>query len=59
MARRIAFGEALRLEAQVIKLKENFGELRGAASVAGELVAEGQMRFAIADAAAVTPGLGG
>lgn len=53
MHRPVALGETLRLEARVVKLKENFGELRGMAYVGGELVAEGQMRFAIADAGSV------
>lgn len=43
-------GETLRVEAEVIKLRESFGELRGAIYRDGQLVAEGQMRFAIADA---------
>lgn len=57
MLRPVSLGETLRLEAQVVKLKENFGELRGTAYAGEELVAEGQMRFAIADAASVAPGL--
>jgi 3-hydroxymyristoyl/3-hydroxydecanoyl-(acyl carrier protein) dehydratase len=59
MLRPVELGESLRVEAQVVKIKENFGELKGAAYAGGELVAEGQMRFAIADAASVAPGLGG
>lgn len=43
-------GESLRLEASVLKLKENFGELRGLAFRDDVLVGEGRMRFAIADA---------
>jgi 3-hydroxyacyl-[acyl-carrier-protein] dehydratase len=42
-------GESLHLEAQVLKIRENFGELRGAIYREGQLVGEGQMRFAIAD----------
>ena len=53
MLRPVALGETLRLEARVVKLKENFGELRGMAYAGEELVAEGQMRFAIADAESV------
>ena len=49
-------GDTLRVEAEVIKIGELFGELRGTAFRDGELIAEGQMRFAIADAAAVRPG---
>jgi 3-hydroxymyristoyl/3-hydroxydecanoyl-(acyl carrier protein) dehydratase len=52
----VTSGDTLRVEAEVIKMGGRFGELRGTASRNGELVAEGQMRFAIADAAAV--GLG-
>jgi 3-hydroxymyristoyl/3-hydroxydecanoyl-(acyl carrier protein) dehydratase len=46
-------GDTLRLEAEVLKLGELFGELRGAAYRDGELIAEGQMRFALASAADV------
>ncbi len=46
-------GDTLRVEAEIIKIGPVFGELRGTAYRQGELVAEGQMRFAIADAAAV------
>lgn len=52
----IAPGDTLRVEAEVIKIGSIFGELRGAAYCEGELVAEGQMRFAIANAADVMPG---
>jgi 3-hydroxymyristoyl/3-hydroxydecanoyl-(acyl carrier protein) dehydratase len=58
MRRPVRYGESLRLEARVVRLKETLGELRGAAYVGKELVAEGRMRFAIADAAAVASGLG-
>jgi 3-hydroxyacyl-[acyl-carrier-protein] dehydratase len=47
-------GDTLRVEAEVIKLREAFGELRGAIYREGRLVAEGQMRFAIASADALT-----
>jgi 3-hydroxymyristoyl/3-hydroxydecanoyl-(acyl carrier protein) dehydratase len=43
-------GDTLRVEAEVVKLRENFGELRGAVYRDGILVAEGQMRFGIANA---------
>jgi 3-hydroxymyristoyl/3-hydroxydecanoyl-(acyl carrier protein) dehydratase len=49
-------GDTLRVEAEVVKMGAFFGELRGAAYRHGELIAEGQMRFAIADAAQVMPG---
>jgi len=49
-------GDTLQVEAEVIKMGELFGELRGTAYRDGELIAEGQMRFAIADADAVMPG---
>ncbi len=44
------------MEVVVLKLRENFGELRGAVYRDDELVAEGQMRFAIANAADLLPG---
>lgn len=44
-------GDTLRVEAEVVKLRENFGELRGTAYRNGKLVAEGQMRFGIANPA--------
>lgn len=46
-------GDTLRLEAEVLKLGERFGELRGAAYREGVLIAEGQMRFAVANASDV------
>ncbi len=42
-------GDSLRLEARVLKLKENFGEFYGSAFRDDELVGEGQMRFAIVE----------
>jgi len=48
-------GDLLRLEARVLKLKETFGELYGSAFRDGECVGEGQMRFAIANAADLLP----
>jgi 3-hydroxymyristoyl/3-hydroxydecanoyl-(acyl carrier protein) dehydratase len=48
-------GDTLRMEAEVIKMGERFGELRGTAYRDGELVAEGQMRFAVANAKDVLP----
>jgi 3-hydroxymyristoyl/3-hydroxydecanoyl-(acyl carrier protein) dehydratase len=48
-------GDVLCLEAEVLKLGERFGELRGTAYREGELIAEGQMRFAVANAADVLP----
>jgi 3-hydroxymyristoyl/3-hydroxydecanoyl-(acyl carrier protein) dehydratase len=50
-------GDSLRVEAEVIKLREAFGELRGAIYREGRLVAEGQMRFAIANAGDLLPSL--
>jgi 3-hydroxyacyl-[acyl-carrier-protein] dehydratase len=46
-------GDTLRVEAEVIKIGERLGELRGAIFRAGELVAEGNLRFAIAGAAGI------
>jgi 3-hydroxyacyl-[acyl-carrier-protein] dehydratase len=51
--KRVEPGDSLRLEARVLKLKANFGELHGSAFRDGELVGEGHMRFAIAEAAEV------
>lgn len=51
LVRFVAPGETLQVEAEVIKMGERTGELRGAIHREGELVAEGRMRFAIADAA--------
>jgi 3-hydroxyacyl-[acyl-carrier-protein] dehydratase len=48
-------GDTVRVEAEVLKLRESFGELRGAIYRAGALVAEGQMRFAIADSSSILP----
>ncbi len=53
MLRPVVPGDSLRLEAQVVKLNEAFGEMRGAASCQGQLVAEGRMRFAVADASSL------
>jgi 3-hydroxyacyl-[acyl-carrier-protein] dehydratase len=44
-------GDTLRVEAEVVKIGARLGELRGAISRAGELVAEGRLRFAIVEAA--------
>ena len=52
----VYLGDTLRLEAEAVKLRASFGELRGAAYREGKLVAEGQMRFAIANAADMLPG---
>ena len=52
----IAAGDTVRVEAQVVRLKAQFGELRGSIFRDGELVAEGQVRFGIANAADVLPG---
>ncbi len=48
-------GDTLRVEAEVVKFKGVFGEMRGLAYRGGVLVAEGLMRFAVADAASVMP----
>ncbi|MGH9352420.1 MAG: 3-hydroxyacyl-ACP dehydratase FabZ family protein [Terriglobia bacterium] len=49
-------GDRLRAEAEVLKLKENFGELQGKVFRGGELIAEGRMRFAIANAGDMVKG---
>ena len=48
-------GDTLRVEAEVVKMGTQVGELRGVAFRESELIAEGQMRFAIANAADVMP----
>ena len=40
-------GDALRAQAEVLKLRENFGELQGRVYRGDDLIAEGQMRFGI------------
>ena len=47
--RAITPGDTVRFEARVLKLRETLGELQGRAYVGETLIAEGQMRFAIAD----------
>jgi 3-hydroxymyristoyl/3-hydroxydecanoyl-(acyl carrier protein) dehydratase len=54
----VYLGDMLRVEAEAVKLRESFGELRGAAYREGKLVAEGQMRFAMASAADLLAGHG-
>jgi acyl-coenzyme A thioesterase PaaI-like protein len=49
----VSSGETLRVEAEVLKMGERLGELQGAIYRAGELVAEGRMRFAIVEAAQI------
>jgi len=58
MHRAVHAGETLRLEARVLKIRENFGELRGVIYREDELVGEGQMRFAIADKRSLKPNPG-
>jgi len=52
----IQAGDTVRVEAEVVKMKAQFGELHGSIFRDGELVAEGQMRFGIANAEDVMPG---
>ena len=49
----VYYGDTLQLEAEVTKMRRDFGELVGRAYRAGELVAEGQVRFAVAPQAMV------
>jgi 3-hydroxymyristoyl/3-hydroxydecanoyl-(acyl carrier protein) dehydratase len=51
LAQPVEPGDMLRAEAEVIKIGERLGELRGAIFRDGELVAEGRVRFAIAEGA--------
>jgi 3-hydroxyacyl-[acyl-carrier-protein] dehydratase len=53
LTQRVEPGDTLRVEAEVIKIGKRLGELRGAIFRAGELVAEGNLRFAIAEAAQI------
>jgi 3-hydroxyacyl-[acyl-carrier-protein] dehydratase len=53
MLQPVRCGDLLRVEAEVVKMRENFGELRGAAYRGDERVAEGQLRFAIATQSAL------
>ena len=46
----VRLDDSLVVEAEAVKLRENFGELRGAAYRDGTRVAEGAMRFGIASA---------
>lgn len=50
-------GDTLDVRAHIVKLRESFGELRGTAYRDGALVAEGHMRFGIANAADLLPGV--
>src|ERR1035441_4650525 len=52
----IQAGDTVRVEAEVVRMKTQFGELRGSIFRDGELVAEGQMRFGIANVKDVMPG---
>jgi 3-hydroxyacyl-[acyl-carrier-protein] dehydratase len=49
----VAPGDTLHVEAEVMRIGERLGELHGAIYHARELVAEGNVRFAIADAAEI------
>lgn len=46
-------GDTVRFEARVLKLRETLGELQGSAYIGNKLVADGQMRFAIAARAVI------
>ena len=46
-------GDTLHVEAEVLKIGERLGELRGTIHREGELVAEGRVRFAIVEAAQI------
>jgi len=52
-------GDTVRVEAEVLRMKTQFGELRGSIFRDEELVAEGQMRFGIASAEDVLPAQAG
>ncbi len=48
-------GDTVRFEARVLKLRKTLGELEGTAYVGETLIAQGQMRFAIADRDHILP----
>ena len=52
----IETGDTVRVEAEVVRMKAQVGELHGSIFRDGELVAEGQMRFGIANAQDILPG---
>jgi 3-hydroxyacyl-[acyl-carrier-protein] dehydratase len=52
----IEAGDTVRVEAEVVRMKAQVGELHGSIFRDGELVAEGQMRFGIANAQDILPG---
>jgi 3-hydroxyacyl-[acyl-carrier-protein] dehydratase len=54
--RAVVAGDAVRLEATVVRLKGRLGSLRGRATVEGRVVCEGQMTFALADRAPAPAG---
>jgi 3-hydroxymyristoyl/3-hydroxydecanoyl-(acyl carrier protein) dehydratase len=56
MIKPVEAGDTVRVEAEVVRMKSQFGELHGSIFRNGELVAEGQMRFGIANAEDVMPG---
>ena len=51
MVKPVYAGDTLRVEAEVSRLRQNFGEMAGRVYRDDELVAEGQVRFAVAPAA--------
>jgi 3-hydroxyacyl-[acyl-carrier-protein] dehydratase len=53
--RAVVAGDAVRLEATVVRLRGRLGSLRGRALVEGRVVCEGQMNFALADRTAAFP----
>ena len=53
MLKPVYTGDTLRVEAEVSRLRHDFGEMAGRAYRDGELVAEGQVRFAVAPASAL------
>jgi 3-hydroxyacyl-[acyl-carrier-protein] dehydratase len=56
MLRPVRLDETIELHAEILKMKPTLGELRGRIKIAGELVGEGHMRFAIANAKDLLPG---
>ena len=56
MIKPVEAGDTVRIEAEVVRMKAQVGELHGSIFRNGELVAEGQMRFGIAKAKDILPG---
>lgn len=52
----VRLGESVRLEAEIVRMRTNYGEVRGVVDRAGRRVAQGAMRFGVVSAADLLPG---